>query len=572
MGADAKEKPMKTIRISTAALATLAATSAFAFDHNDDATGSVIRTDNESWANAMRTAGYRPTSIYALRNQPDETKLTATWIENTGSHNKSFLYRYDQTKAQVDAIVADGYRIQDVAVYRKNNVKMYAVLAFSSASDPAQTKWFDELTQAQLSAALTSYQGRLLDYDAHMVGNEIRFSGVMRKNTGDDQIGWWYTPSGATWEEVGGIISDKKTRLVDLCQLPNGKYYAAFWTDNAGAYRYFGQRTYQSMLKSAAYYGMRVQSLSHEFVNGESRYSGVLVNTKNALTKKVGNWVRNRTDGDCGLYLRRVGGPVMADLQESTSFYPSSTMKVFMHAYAIWNTPQANLMTRQIPVWNDHDDLDHTGDSFTNTALPNVLGPMMWNSSNQMANTCIDFWGANNIVNFCRNTLGASSATQINHMIGIGRPYSGDTFNSTTLVDLGKVYENVNSLYGSVKLNFFKTYMLNDGNSNGIDGPAGDAKALYGLTDSQWSSWRSRYAWHAKAGSNPCPGEDFDGYTSVGGYLTLPFKAADGTITLRNYVFGAWINDAKVKNDAGAWAPAAELIRDEVYASVASFK
>lgn len=563
---------MKTIRISTAALAALAATSAFAFDHNDDATQSVIRTDNESYLYSLRLAGLRPTSITANRVQPSETKVTATWIENSGSHNKSYLYKYDQTAAQVNGYAADGYRIQDVAVYRKNGVKMYAVLAFTAASDPAQTKWFDECTQAELTLALSNYQGRLLDLDAHMVGNEIRFSGVMRKNTGDDQMGWWWTPSGTTWEGIGQIISDKKTRLVDLCQLPNGKYYAAFWTDSAGAYRYFGERSYQSMLKTAGYYGMRVQSLSHEFVNGESRYSGVLVNTKNALTNKVGNWMRSRTDGDLGLYMRRVGGPVLADLQEDTSFYPSSTMKVFMHAYAIWNTPSADLETRQIPVWKDHDDLDHKGDTFTNTALPDVLWPMMWDSSNQMANTCIDFWGAANTVNFCRTTLGASTKTQINHLLGIGRPYSGDTFNSTTLVDLGSVYEKVNGLYGTAKLNFFRNNMINDVNSNGVDGAATDARISLGISNAKWSAWRSGYNWHAKAGSNECPGKEFDGYSSIAGYLTLPFKNADGTVNSRKYVFGTWINDAKVKNDAGAWAAATELIRDEVTASLASFK
>jgi hypothetical protein len=572
MGADEKEKPMKTIRTSFAALAAVAATSAFAFDHNDAPTESTVRTDPESMLQPLRLASMRPTSITANRVQPSETKVTAAWVINTGSHYKSYIYRYDQNAAQLNALAGDGYRIQDVAVYRKNGVKMYAVLAFSAASDPAQTKWFDELTSAQLSAQLSSYQGRLLDYDAHMVGNEIRFSGVMRKNTGDDQMGWWYTPGGATWEQVGEIISDKKTRLVDLCQLPNGKYYAAFWTDQAGNYRYFGQRSYQSMMKFAAYYGMRVQSVSHEFVNGESRYSGVLVNNKNALTRKVGSWMRSRTDGDIGLYLRRVDGPVMADLQEDTSFYPSSTMKVFMHAYAIWNTPQANLATRQIPVWNDHDDLDHSGDSFTNTALPNVLGPMMLNSSNQMANTCIDFWGANTITSFCRTTLGASTKTQINHLLGLGRPYSGDTFNSTTLVDLGNVYENVNSLYGTTKLNFFRSNMLNDANSNGIDSAATDARTALGITNTQWNAWRSNYAWHAKAGSNPHPTLDISGYSSAAGYLTLPFRNASGAVTLRNYVFGVWINDAKTTNSAGAWGSATELIRDEVEASLASFK
>ncbi|MGV3614279.1 MAG: hypothetical protein ACO1SV_02985 [Fimbriimonas sp.] len=565
---------MNIARVSTAALAALAATSAFAFDHNDDATISFIATDPESMLNARRISGMRPTSISANRHQPSETKVTATWVNNVGTHNKAYLYRYDQTAAQINALAADGYRVQDVEGYVKDGetTKKFAVLFFRADSDPAQTKWFDNLTQAQLYAQLSSYQGRLLDLDAYTVGNEVRFTGVMRKNTGDDAMGWWWTPNGATWEQVGEIISDKKTRLVDLCQLPNGKYYAAYWSDGAGAYRYFGQRTWASMQKSAAYYGMRVQSISHEFVNGESRYSGVMVNTKNALTRRVGSWLRSRTDGDVGAYLRQVDGPVLADLQENTSFYPSSTMKVFMHARAISATAESQLGTREIPVWVDHNDTDHAGDTFTNTPLPAVLWPMMWDSSNQMANTCLDFWGMQGTENYIRSAFGVSDDTQINHFLGIGRPYSGSTFNSATLIDLGRVYEGVNKSFSTTRLNFFRTQMINDANSNGIDGPAGEYRTSLGITDSQWSAWRARYQWHAKAGSNEHPSGLWNGYSSIAGHITLPFKSPSGTITTRRYVFGAWVNGADVKNDANPWDAGAELVRDEVRASLLSFK
>lgn len=568
---------MKSLKFGTAALAALTAGSALAFEFNDDATIPKMDEATYTWSLAADQDGFRPTSIWVETDQPDPAFSGVSWVTNSGSHYKPYIWRMDQTAADLNAIEAGGYRIQDVAVYRtRKGVKKYGVLAFSNTTDPAPTKWFDELTQAQLSDALASYQGRLLDYDAAEVNGVVRFSGVMRKNTGDDKVGWWYTGGAVTWKEIQNIIATKKTRLVDVCQLPNEKYHAAFWTDGAGPSHPFTELTYEEMMELAAQLGMRVQTFCRrfDFQTIDVRYSGVLVNTKNPLTRKVGNWMRARTDGKVGFSLRRIGGPVMADLKEETLFYPGGTMNVFFHAFAIADTPTAQLNTRLLPVWKDHDDFDHKGDTFTYTALPNVLRPMMLNSSDQMANTCFEFWLPHTIVDFCRNTLGASEGTYINHYFDKGVPYVHDSFplSATTLTDLGNVYENVNGSYSPAKLGFFRANMLNDANSDGLDAVALDARATLGISNLDWNNWRKGYHWHAKGGSDHRPGTNFNGYSSVAGYLTLPFKNANGTITSRKYVFGTWVNDAKVKNDASAWAAATELIRDEVTASLASFK
>lgn len=571
---------MKTLRLAPVALAAITATSAFGFDHNDDAVASRTQFGPASdFANLPATLS-RPTGITVGDTQGPTTYTSVNIVSNVGSHYKQFDVKWDQTKAQVDALAANSaFRIQDVEVYRKSGVKRYAVLAYGVSTDPAQTKWFDERTLDQLKADLDAYDGRLLDLDVAYVDGVALFSGVMPKNTGDDAIGW-YWKTNITWEEVGQFVGDHDTRLVDLCQRPNGRYAAVFWTDHAGAYRYFGERTFDSALKSAAYYGMRIQSMNLTYVNGQARYSGVLVNTKNALTRKIGSLMRQTTDGDVGCYLRRLATPnvsqaVLADLQEDSLFHPSSTNKVFFHATAIWNTPTLQLGTRLIPVWDDHTNPDHSNDVSTPTLLPNVLNLMMMNSNNPRANACLDFFTPNGIEAVIQNNFGVSNRTQFTSRYGVQAPYTSPTPSTTTLTDLGMVYERVRTQFSAAKLAFFRANMLNQnnaGSNNGINAMVQQERASLGLTTPQWDAWRATAGWTAKAGSNSDPVTDFTGFSSIAGWFQLPFRSRTGTVVNQEYVFGNWLNGAKNLNTLGSWNTAAELLRDEVRASMMTFK
>jgi hypothetical protein len=87
----------------------------------------------------LQAQQYRPTSISAHDVQGPTTYMSVNLVHNVGTHHKSYQFKWDQTKAQVNALAADGYRIQDVEVYRKNGVKMYAVLAFNQTSRTSPT-------------------------------------------------------------------------------------------------------------------------------------------------------------------------------------------------------------------------------------------------------------------------------------------------------------------------------------------------------------------------------------------------------------------------------------------------
>ena len=62
-------------------------------------------------------------------------------------------------------------------------------------------------------------------------------------------------------------------------------------------------------------------------------FTMVLINNSNAETTRVGDLLRNSTDGTVGLYLKQVGGSVLASLMDSSTFEPASTIKIATHLY-----------------------------------------------------------------------------------------------------------------------------------------------------------------------------------------------------------------------------------------------
>lgn len=552
---------MKILKTSIL-LSALAATCAVqAYDFNDSEIESVTRTDTVTVVSALRSDGWRPTSLSVAPNQGATTLITGTWVKNTGSHRKTFYLNWDMSAVQVDAIQNQGWHIEDVEAYSKNGVRRYAILAYSAADQPNDSKWFDNLTSTQLQAEYNAWSGRISDLDVALVSGTNRYTGVMRKNTGANRKGWyWHTA--IAFNDIQPFLSSRNARVVDICQRSDGFYSVAYWTDNA-TYRYVSARSLASLQNTISYYGYRVENINQTYINGQFLYTGVILNTKNDLTQMIGNRLRTSSDGNVGAYMKRVDGPVLANLQETTLFYPASTMKVYMHATAIWNTPQANLNTRQIPVWDDHLDNDHTGETPTMTDLPDVLNPMMVVSSNQMANACLDLFGMEFVESICRGNFGVSSKTQIRHKLGAGGPNAFNPFNETTLVDLGALYENVNKKFGATKRAFFRDNMLNKTSSTTFRGFASQERVALGVSNTNWATWQNLWEWQAKAGG-------ITGYTSIAGWIRLPFRGPTGIISFRDYTFGLFKDDYQ-NNSVSVWTDAGELLRDEMNKSLATF-
>lgn len=552
---------MKTQKLFFALAAFAVCASAGAYDFNDNAVNSVTRTDPVSDIPAIKSSGWRPTSISVDSAFLGETRITGTWVQNAATHYKPYLFQWDLTEAQVDTIEANGWHIEDVEVYRKAGVKRFAVLAYSPSYQPNDTKWFQELTSTQLKSLYDSWSGRIADLDVMLVGGVNRYSGVLRKNTGAYRKGWyWHTA--IAFNDIAPFLEDKGARVVDISQRTDGLYTVAYWTDSA-TYRYVSARSYDGIKSVADYYGYRIQNISQTTRSGDEYWTGVIVNTKNTQTRAIGDRLRSTSDGNVGAYLREVDGPTFVNLQQNALFYPASTMKIFMHVNAVWLTPTANLQTRTIPVWDNHTSNNHNGQTPTYTELPLVLQPMMVPSSNQMANACLDFWGMGNIEATMRSTFGMSNDTQLRSKLGLGGPNSLSSFTETTLSDFGLVYENAMKKITGTKRTFLRDNMISHASSTAFDAVAIQERNKLGVSVPNYNAWKARREWLAKAGG-------ITGYTSIAGWMRLPFKNAAG-ITFRDYVFGLFKDDY-TQNTESVWTSSPEMMRTQINQSLATYK
>src|SRR4029077_18056074 len=90
------------------------------------------------------------------------------------------------------------------------------------------------------------------------------------------------------------------------------------------------------IINSSAYAGCDGVCLSYILVDNTLP----ALDGSNAITSRVGQLLRaGGINGVQGLYLKQVGGPVLANLEESFVYEPASSIKVLAHLYTMTQVP-----------------------------------------------------------------------------------------------------------------------------------------------------------------------------------------------------------------------------------------
>jgi hypothetical protein len=162
------------------------------------------------------------------------------------------------------------------------------------------------------------------------------------------------------------------------------------------------------------------------------------------------------------MYVKEVGGPVIAAQNENFAFAPASSIKVLLHLYM-------------------HDQVEASAANFTdqvtlyaglNTSCPNgaaVLGTedmddsaakMMRVSDNPATRAQYEHWAPfPGTVNAYATSIGLTQ-TQFTNFVGCDFGLAGLDGNTTSLTDLGIIYESVNDssrIAGAIRTNFYNT-------------------------------------------------------------------------------------------------------------------
>ena len=371
-------------------------------------------------------------------------RFTATYVVNTGAYAKTWYFYDDVDETALNnALSANNARLTVVKAYDigSGQIRFTAVAISNTGADNKAWWWYYNQTTAQLTTLWQNLTARITHVSAYVTGGQTRYAAIMISDTGADQTTWyWYV--NATVNDISNDLSATQSRLLDLDRDPTtGNYNVVMvaCTTNCPLWWWYVGSTGSQMLDNAAQDGARPIDVNTYAGCGGTCYAYVLINNSNDLTSRVGQLLRNGTDGTKGLYLKEVNGPVLANLEDGWVFEPASAIKVVLHAYAMHQvqlgiTQLSNDVLKYVPPASG----SCPGNTVNGTETLSVaLGEMMRHSDNTRTREISDTFGVGNIIGYAQS-FGMAN-THINHIIGCGGPIP----NQTTLDDLGTLYEKV---------------------------------------------------------------------------------------------------------------------------------
>ena len=515
-------------------------------------------------------------------------RFTATYVPNTGAYGKTWWFYDDVDAATLStALTNNNGRLTVLKAYDVGGqIHFTAVMISNTGADNKAWWWYYNATTSDLTTLWQANTARIVQVNSYVTGGNTRYAAVMISNTGDDARGWYWFVN-ATVNDIVTDINANQARLIDLDRDPTtGNYNVVMnvCTTNCPLWWWYVGSNGSQMLDNAAQDGARVIDANTYAGCGGTCYAYLMINNSNDITSRVGQLLRNGTDGTKGLYLKEVNGPVLANLEDSWVFEPASTIKVVLHVFAMHQvqnsvTQLTNNVNKYLPpVSGSCPGNTHNGFETLSTAL----GEMMRHSDNTRTREISDTFGVGNIIGYAQS-FGMSN-THINHIIGCGGPIP----NQTTLDDLGTLYEKVANgtlLNAANRSTFYSLmagkaeYQLEGYDWTGLwttDIPnIINQEAPVGMSAALKQYLRGQMDLAYKAGNyklctnGPCT--TYVDHITIAGWASLPF-CSGATLTHTQYVFGVFINNSTSDATSSATfnATKSELLREQIHASLAS--
>ena len=315
------------------------------------------------------------------------------------------------------------------------------------------------------------------------------------------------------------------------------------------------------------------------------------------ITTRVMTILNAPGSGTTGMYVKEVGGPVIAAQNENFAFGPASSIKVLLHLYA----------HDQVEAGNAAFTDDVTLYAGVNTSCPNaaaVLGTedlidsaekMMKYSDNPATRAQYEHWPPfPGTINAYATGLGLTQ-TQFLNFIGCDTGDPAVDGNTSSLTDLGIVYEGVadgSVIGGTIRDSFYDNMSGREQEEDPADNDFTgiypilrnmiDAEKPAGMPDALRNDFRDGLTAHHKGGSYArCAGMNCVTRTqwlSWAGSAEWPTCEA-GSVSSRSYVWGAFLdgtvdtsyNGVSTPADAAFLAVRAEPLREQLNAALATW-
>jgi hypothetical protein len=525
--------------------------------------------------------GYRITDLEVSSASP--LRFNAVLVRNAGEYAKGWWWYYGITSAQVtDFCNANNARLIDEQPYDdgNGNTRFACVMISNTGADQASWGRHYNVSLATISDYLTNNPNeRLLDLDRYTINGNVEYAAIYIHNTGDHARSWWWYYN-ITAAQVASFLNTNDAMLTEIERGSSAGTYDVIMERRPGGnphwwwYYNIDNATLDAALSQN---GARLVDLKRTSVGGSYRYEAVLVNNSNDLTTRVGDVLRNGTDGVTGAYLRQIGGGELAGLNDSTVFEPCSMIKILHHAYAMSQVQAGNIsLNTPITVFSGYNGSCPQDSGAFSEPLRTTLERMMENSDNARTQAIRARFGEANINAFA-SSVGMSS-TGIHHRIGCAGGADGaiDDPNMLTLQDAATLYEQIETnLFTRSNLETLHTLMLDD-QEDGLSSLSGiitEEAAAAGFNARMTSAFRDQTHFIRKHGNyGLCTANCWYDQTR-GGVITLPVQVADCRWVERSYFVGTFANFAS--NDANAASAVGDafdlLARDRIHAAMATW-
>ncbi len=509
--------------------------------------------------------GFRLTDIEVEGTAP--YRFSANFVANQGSHASGFWWYYGLSAADVSARLSQhNARLIDLDPYFVGGALRFAAVMVPNTGAQAKAWWwYYGQSVAQVAQRASQNGARVVDVDSYVEGGVRKYSAVMIRNAGADQRAWWhyYDISSATLAQK---LSQDAARIVDLERLGDDRFAVVLAPAAGYKWWYYFGRTEQQVNDLVGRNGARLIDVESRVVDGTRLFDVVMLNNSNALTTRVGDLLRARTNGHIGMYLKRVGGGVLGALQENRRFEPASTIKVLHLTAAMDRVGDGLLNLNQMVSVCMDNGANGCPNTLANCAttqqmpLSQVLSTMMQNSDNRSTQAIRELVGQN-FINATATAMGLGDTATI-HQIGCGADMIVN-HNRTTLSDLGELYETVAT--GFILPGLLNTYynLMSNGDAP-ITNIINAEGAALGKSAATMQAFRNntRVTW--KAGSYGWNGTS---WRSDAGIARLPFRV-NGVVQQRAYVFGVFIDSATTLNPDDIRTVGAETLREQIRAAL----
>ena len=563
------------LRVAALALLTLAsmASPAWATEDHDNATPTAWQwyyNQTEAQVSAIAATGYRIVDIEVEQGSP--ARFTVAFVKNSGSYAKGWWWYYNISLSTVGTLLStNNARLSDFEPYEVGGAIRYAVVMIPNTGSDAKAWWYSMTTNLNdIVNTYTANNARVVDVEEKVLLGQTWYSAIMIKNTGADAKQWYFWV-GASTSFISSEIASKNLRLVDLERRSNGTFDVVLVKNTEGMHWWWWtSQTEAGLNAEVAQSGARIQSIQRISSGGTPLFSAILHNNSNDLTTRIGDILRNGTNGVSGLYLKEVNGSVRAGLQQTFEFEPASTIKTLLNVHAMRQIALGNASLSEIltvftgisgnscPVYSSPVSED----------MSTVIEDMMVDSDNNRTMAIRDRF-TEGLINVTAVTLGMSG-TLLQHTLGCGNEAIGSP-NALTLVDGGKLHEEVANGYLGAERQTFYDHMLSSVTGYGgnrLGNIIDDEAAALGLPSLVVADFKAQMEMAYKGGSYGY-GTPLRYYWSVLAWAKIPFISG-GQLNPREFVSGIFIHKNTTNTTIGSVMneASAELLREEIRAAL----